>query len=155
MGKPSIEKIRTAVPLSQLPTVGDDPITVCNICGLEAEQLGLWREHDERDQPTKKLVFIGATPAHADCRKVMERHPRLYAEEYGRPGYFPTLCGGCVYREGWRCNHADLTTNGGQGLKVTLSGMNAILCGPKGCQSGLRAALKCDGRRHLSVVKEH
>jgi hypothetical protein len=155
MGKPNIATIRAAVPLSQLPTVGDDPIAVCNICGSESEQLALWREHDEYDKATKKLVFIGTTPAHAECRKTMEKHPRLYAEEPGMPGYFPQLCGPCVLRDGWRCRHRDLKANGGKGLKVQMTGFDAIFCGPSGCRSGLRAAVKCEGRRHLSVVKEH
>jgi hypothetical protein len=147
VAKPNVAAIRAAQPLSALPTCGADPITVCNICGKSCEQLALWREHDERDKPTKKLVFIGTSPEHADCRKVMEKHPRLYADDRGMPGYFPLLCGPCVHRQGWRCTHADLKANGGAGLKVSLAGVNAILCGPGGCRSGLREATACVGRK--------
>lgn len=143
MGKPDVRAIRAAVPLSASVSRRQ---FVC-ICGRSSDRLALWREHDERDMPipgNQALVFIAAD--HADCNKTMRKHPRLYAEQRGDPGSFPTLCGPCTYRQGLGCTHPDLKQNGGQGLLVNLRPTvphNAIVCPPP----SLRArACECAGR---------
>lgn len=145
--KPTATEIRAVPPLSAAPRCPRDPITACNVCGLPSVRLALWREHDEFDRPTKKVVFVDASDeAHAACRKALDDHPRLYARERGLPGYFPALCGSCTRRSGWRCTDPRLKANGGPGLRVSLSGLNAIFCGPGGCRSGLTDAVDCEGR---------
>lgn len=150
--KPTAAQIEAAVPLSTIAAIaatsaGVDPIQICNVCGKPSPRLALWREHDERDKPTKKLVFIDeGDDDHIECRKAMEAHPRLYAEDAGLPGFFPTLCGPCRHRDGWRCRHPKLKANGGPGLLVKLDGMNGIVCGRGGCRSGITGARECEGR---------
>ncbi|TAL29066.1 MAG: hypothetical protein EPN98_21735 [Phenylobacterium sp.] len=153
--KPGPAEIAAATPLTKALQRPADPMTACNVCGLDSAELRAWREHDERDQPIEgigALVFIGGD--HPDCIKVMEIHPRLYAEVRGMPGYFPALCGPCVSRSGLACSHPDLKANGGAGLYVTLSGFaaGAILCGRGGCRTMPTRATACVGQRKLKAV---
>lgn len=148
--KPTAAQIRAAVPLSTIAAValaGADPITACNVCGKPSPRLALWFEHDEYDRPTDTFIFVDeADDDHIDCREAIDKHPRLYAREVGLPGYFPTLCGPCRNRDGWRCRHPKLKANGGPGLRVSMDGMNAIVCGRGGCRSGITGARECEGR---------
>lgn len=146
--KPSSIAISAATPLTKYPARSHDPITDCNLCGQPSTLLGAWREHDERDVPFESpeaLVFIAAD--HPDCLKVMERHPRLYAEERGDPGHFPRLCGTCPRRSSLACTHPNLRANGGAGLFVVLDDRfrNAILCGRGGRVRPIQHALQCEG----------
>jgi len=160
MAKPSRVTIGAALPISRYPARGVDPIAVCNVCGEPSRELGVWREHDERDLPLAgdaHLVFIGRD--HAACQKAMEKHPRLYEEVRGAPGHFPRLCGDCVQRRGFACTDPRLTSNGGEWLTVTLSGFGVgmILCGVRGrrgCYTPLTHATKCEGRRTLALVHD-
>lgn len=141
--KPVPSQIRAAPPLSE--TLSRQAF-VC-ICGRPAERLRVWREHDDRDRPIEgdaALIFIGND--HEECIRRMEDHPRLYAEETGRPGLFPSLCGPCTYRAADRCTHPDLKANGGKGLLVTINGglpKNVIVCPPPQI---VRRAEACKGR---------
>ncbi len=147
MKKPAAAAIRAAVPLSRLPSAGRDPLHRCDVCGNPCEDLRAWRECDERDAPTLVLVFVGED--HVDCRKALDKHPRLYREETGAPGHFPALCGPCVHRRGLGCGHPDLKANGGQGLRVDLTDpMRGIVCmlGRDGPIRIPRRAMRCAGR---------
>ena len=152
MSKPNVAAIRKALPLSHQALRNYRPGTsfVCDICELEADPVLLlvWRECDERDRPipgTSALVFIASD--HKSCVAKMEKHPRLYEEVLGGPGHFPALCGPCAHRRGLACAHPGLTTNGGPGLAVGLSGLNAIVCARGGgCRVPLKRAEKCAGR---------
>ena len=156
MKKPSAAAIRAALPLSKLPTRGADPVLVCTVCGAAVDPSDLpstvWREHDERDLPIAgngALVFLGPGKAHARCRKALDDHPRLYAEETGQPGAFPALCGGCAHRSGDACRHPDAKANGGPGLVVRLGTPFAglIICSRGGgCHAPVANAVQCDGR---------
>lgn len=156
MKKPSASTIRNAEPLTARAArvgtaIGPDRMLACNVCALPSEELTVWREHDERDQPIEgngALVFIARD--HAACIKAMENHPRLYAEETGLPGNFPKLCGGCTYRVALECTHPKLKKNGGPGLNVQLSNAfgNVIICSRgHGCHRPLRHAMSCEGQR--------
>ncbi len=143
--KPPATAIRAAMQLSaQRP---EDPLSACNICGCASDDMGAWREHDERDQPIAGddyVVFIGKD--HSGCMKVMKKHPRLYAEEAGRPGHFPALCGPCRFRRDLGCTHPELKANGGPGLLVTIDQgfpKNVIICPPPRI---VRHARACKGR---------
>jgi hypothetical protein len=146
--KPNAAEIRRALPLSKYAGAsGPDRILRCNLCGGDSEDLRVWREHNERDNPTDVLVFVGAD--HEKCSKRLEDHPRLYREETGDPGHFPALCGPCVHREGHGCRHPDLKANGGGGLRVDLTDpMRGIVCmlGRNGPIRIPRRALRCAGR---------
>ena len=153
MKKPSAKTIAEAVPLTQRSECGIDPLAgQCQLCAADADAvlLGVWREHDEHDQPlagTDALLFIDR--GHVPCMAAMEAHPRLYAEETGRPGSFPEICGPCTHRQNLECDHPKLTKNGGTGLTVMLSGLPAIICygrGRGGCTTPLKRATKCEGR---------
>ena len=149
--KPNPAAIRAATPLTAARAL--DP-RACSVCGLTVDPDDLpceaWREHDERDRPISgngALVFIGPGDAHADCRAVLERHPRLYARDAGWPGAFPTLCGPCVHRDGLVCRHPDLFANGGEGLSVKLDSLNAhVNMGRRGCFWMPQHAHGCAGR---------
>lgn len=146
---PGVDAVRAVPALSLARARHPDPLASCNICDFASEHLGAWREHDEWDVPVQgaaALVYIGKD--HPKCIKVMESHPRLYAEDAGLPGSFPRLCGPCVLRKGLACTHQDLKANGGAGLKVSLTNAfgGAILCGPGGCRVALREAMGCDGQ---------
>ena len=152
MGKPKRETIRRALPLSDLSARGElEPILVCNICGERSAELGLWRECDEDDQPIARddvLVYIGGD--HPRCHKFMQDHPRLYIEERGGPGFFPRLCGPCIYRRGASCAHVDLKANGGAGLNVSFDNghfANAILCTRGSRTAIVHHAVECTGRQ--------
>lgn len=149
MTKPNVAAIRAAEPLSKAWTRGYEPNAGhCNLCRMPSADLTVWREHDERDKPIAgcvALVFIGRD--HAECLRRMNEHPRLYAEETGRPGHFPRLCGGCPWRRGWDCTHPKLKANGGPGLNVRLAGLapGAIICTRGGgCVRPLVRAMKCE-----------
>lgn len=150
--KPTLGDIRARLPISQYKARGTDPIRVCNLCGLAAEQLSAWREHDEHDRPLEgpgRLVFIGVGAEHGACREHLDKHPRLYAEVTGLPGTFPRLCGDCPNRKGFACSHPNLKANGGPGLKVELDNAwaaNAIICGRGGRIRPVHHALKCEGK---------
>jgi hypothetical protein len=162
--KPNRETILAAVPLSRHASRGRDPIKVCGVCGVEVDPQDLassvWREHDDIDRPiggNEALVFIGPSATHAACKKVLEKHPRLYAEVTGDPGCFPRLCGPCVHRDGLNCKHPNLAANGGPGLEVQLSGgfpPGTIVCTRRGMLQPVRNAVECAGRRTLKLVSE-
>jgi hypothetical protein len=137
--KPNPAAVRAAVPLSETLSF----LTYSCICGRPAEELGLWREHDEHDLPTESFVFIGND--HAACLKLMKDHPRLYAEEMGKPGMFP-ICGPCRHRRAHACRHPKLKANGGPGVLVQLRPLvppNVIICPPP---AGPKArATSCEG----------
>lgn len=162
--KPSAAAIFAELQLSERPERGEDAILVCNICGREVDPsdlpLTLWREHDEHDLPiagASALVFIGQGRDHASCRRVLEKHSRLYAEAQAQPGHFPSLCGPCVHRGGLACSHPDLKANGGAGLLITLDGLaSMIICSRgrrRGCDVPVRNAVRCAGRRTLRVLE--
>jgi hypothetical protein len=96
------------------------PLT-CQACGASfidgGERLGFWQEHDDQDQPER--IFVPLCQKCAD--RIIEPHPRLY-EKIDRnapmPGGMP-ICIDCRFRDGLRCTHADLVTNGGDGLRLT------------------------------------
>jgi hypothetical protein len=50
---------------------------------------------------------------------------------------------------GVACRHPKAKANGGAGLRVSLSGLNAIVCGHGGCHTPLKEALDCEGQ-HLA-----
>lgn len=154
MSKPNVDAIRAALPLTRRHTRGDDPLAQCNICGQPSERLEAWREHNERDLPIEgpgALVFLGGD--HPECRKALDEHPRLYDQRTGDPGTFPLLCGPCTLRRGLGCAHADLRSNGGAGLNVSLDGYAIrVHIRGRGCQTLLRSAVRCVGRRTLSLV---
>ncbi len=156
MKKPSASAIRAAVPLTQRPERGADPILVCSVCGRDVDPKDLpsevWREHDERDKPiagTDALIFLGQEKAHEACKKLLGAHPRLYSHEMGAPGHFPLLCGPCVHRKGLECTHRDLKANGGAGLKVnttTWPPFTIICIRGVGCTKPIATARECAGR---------
>lgn len=155
MKKPTAAAIRSAVPLTTIARgLGVDPLFVCGVCGLTVDPadlpLTVWREHDERDKPiagTGAIVFLGAGTAHAACKKRLDDHPRLYAEEAGAPGHFPGLCESCTNRRGLACSHPDLKANGGEGLRVSLNAFAAIVCvRGGGCHKPIAHAVRCAGR---------
>lgn len=154
MPKPNKTTIREAVPLSRHPLAPADRLSGCGVCGKPCDELTVWREHDERDRPiaaTGALVFLGIGSEHEACRKALNDHPRLYAEEMGDPGYFGTLCGPCGFRRAFTCTHPDLKANGGKGLLVEEGGpgvtfRNAILCGRRGRVHLRTYAIACKGR---------
>jgi hypothetical protein len=150
MKKPAPTAIRAAMALSaQRPP---DPLSCCNLCGKPSEWLGVWREHGEHDEPLpgdQFLVYIAKD--HADCMRRMEKHPRLYARVFGRPGQFPLLCGPCVHRDGMGCLHPDQTSMGGTGLLVTPDiGFNVIICSRGSREKLVRTAVACKGRQCAS-----
>jgi len=154
MKKPDVAAIRAAVPLSRRPERGQDPIRVCNVCGVAVDPkdlyLTVWREHDEADRPIAgdgALIFLGSGTVHEACRKTLEAHPRLYAEVSGTPGNFPWLCGPCVHRQERRCTHPSTKANGGAGIAITLSGLNGIICTRgRGCITPTKNAVACAER---------
>lgn len=143
-------KILAAEPLVSLDFQGD--LTRCNICGDPSGELGVWRAHDENDRPIESqgaLAFIGKD--HPECLRRLDQHPRLYAEETGKPGHLPRLCGDCRHRSGFDCSHAKLKKNGGSGLYITLSGAGialrraGVMC-MKGGRVGPNHAEACEGK---------
>ena len=155
--KPGPSQIAAAEPLSALAARLADPLAACNVCGEPAVELAAWREHDERDVPVDgagALVFIARD--HPECVRAMERHPRLYSEEAGRPGTFPRLCGDCPRRTGRACSHPNLRANGGAGLFVELDDRlrGAILCGGRGRRiRPVNHALACEGHPTKVAVR--
>lgn len=148
MGKPSPLQICLAEPLSASPHRVPDVMALCHICGVAVRELRLFRECDERDTPIPGdafLVFVGAE--HAECQRKLREHPRLYVEQRGDPGRFPRLCGPCVHREGLRCTNAKLRANGGQGLRVGLSGLGAVVVCIRGGARPVAHALDCEGQQ--------
>jgi len=149
--KPKLNVIRDAVPLSASARHGRDPDFACDVCHAPAEQLEVWREHDEHDRPipgTDALVYLGE--GHPLCRIKLDDHPRLYAEVRGEPGSFPRLCGPCEHRDGLLCRHPDLKVNGGGGLMVHLNNgifAHVHICGAHGRIRPLHSAIRCAGRR--------
>lgn len=145
-------EIAAATPLSRWPKRPIDPMAGCNVCGEPAEELAAFLEHGAGDKPPPEdqrhaaLVFIGR--GHRACMKVLEAHPRLYAEVRGDPGHFPLLCGPCQNRDGMACKHPDLRANGGAGLSVSLSDplRGAIICGSRGRITVVNRAMSCKGR---------
>jgi hypothetical protein len=156
MKKPNVSEIMAALPLSEVPERGPDPILCCNVCGLGSGDLTAWQEHDERDQQlagAQFTVFIGRD--HPKCIRAMKRHPRLYAEVRGNPGTFPKLCGDCKMRNGTKCAHLDLKKNGGAGMIVKHQSLfaGAIVCiRGKGCHKPIGVAFECEGRTLLAEV---
>ncbi len=161
MTKPNPAAIRAAVPLSAR-NHPRDAIAFCTVCARAVDPADLpsavWREHDEADRPIpgrEALIFLGAGRDHAKCRRELDAHPRLYAEEEGRPGYFPELCGPCKHRDGLACRHPDLKANGGEGLGVTMGGPRVhISCRPRSQSHWtVRRPVKCAGRTTLALVR--
>ena len=151
MKKPSVREIRESVGLAG---AGGD-VTVCAIClrTVDASDLPgtIWREHDEEDRPIAgddALVHIGSGKEHAACRKAIDDHPRLYAEETGAPGLFPWLCGTCPQRSLRSCTDPRTRANGGDGLRVELADplRGAIICGRGGRIRTAQRAVKCEGK---------
>jgi len=149
--KPLSIAIRRSKPLSIVP-LSADRMAVCNVCGKPAEQLEVWRAHDERDARIPgdaAILFLGAGEAHKDCHRKLDAHVRLFAEEDGVAGYLPRLCGPCTFRTGLRCTHPSAKANGGPGLHLEREPNFAIVCfgrGRGGCQRSLRPALTCAER---------
>lgn len=89
---------------------------LCQSCGGGGD-VARWREHDESDRPEDRVVVLCRRCA----RKVIEPHPRLYAEmQPGEP--LPgtmSCCVACAHRDELRCRHGDLMANGGAGLKLS------------------------------------
>ena len=93
---------------------------VCQSCGEMNRALLLWREHDDKDIPTRTVVCL--------CEKcsdqIIEPHPRLYsgiAPNTPEPGAMPHLCLSCSRRHGLDCTHAKLKANGGKGLAIIMN----------------------------------
>jgi hypothetical protein len=151
MKKPSPSAIRAQLPLTARQQL-DDLMSACNVCGRPSARLEAWREHDEHDHPRPELgaiVFLGAD--HRECHRILEEHPRLYAEIVGRPGHFPLLCGPCDHRRGLMCGHPRSTLNGGPGLGVRQAvapGFAGVVCirVRGGNMRPLRPAFECAGR---------
>jgi hypothetical protein len=154
--KPSPSAIRAALPLTSIAVSKvTDRLFVCGVCGVAVDPddlpLTVWREHDEHDRPipgNQAIVFLGPGSAHAACRKALDGHPRLYTEESGGPGHFPSLCGPCVHRDAIECRHPDKMASGGPGLAIHMQQLAAIVCSRGGgCHSPVQHAVRCDGRQ--------
>jgi len=150
------EAIRTSSPLS-IVSLTSDRMACCNVCGGPSEVLEVWRAHDERDQPiagNHALVFLGAGDSHKACHAKLDAHPRAFAEEEGRVGHLPRLCGPCTFRRGLACAHPDSKANGGAGLEIRVAAMSGVVCfgkGRGGCKRILQPALECVGRTLANV----
>ena len=127
----------------------------CQLCGRTVDdtvKIGFWQECDERDRPiSDAVILVCKDPA---CHHAIEKHPRLYIEaDYfgsitGGPGWWQIICDDCDYRRGTRCTHPDLKANGGEGLKVKMSGPSGFICGrPGGCQRMRPSAYQCTGKK--------
>jgi len=121
--KPTPADVRAAVPLTARRPA--DPVGICNLCLRPSTELRVWREATEFDRPIEgdgALVFVGWDIEHHQCREDLNKHP-----------HFPVFCGPCAQRDGFRCRHPDLKTNGGQGLLIKLTPLvprGVILCPP-------------------------
>lgn len=90
----------------------------CQGCGSPCD-LALWQEHDDADRPERIVVLL----CQACSKRVIDRHPRLYAELVRNqpwPGAMG-VCARCRFRERLRCTHPDAKANGGTGVKLTLA----------------------------------
>jgi len=125
----------------------------CQLCGKTHDDicmLVMWRECDEHDQPEDRWLI---TCSNGECRKRIQKHPRLYIMvpwAAGGPGRFQLLCGNCPHREGWECKHPSLKANGGEGLEVKFSNPlgTGWICGDDGCrriEDIMGPATSCEG----------
>lgn len=145
-------EIAAATPLSRSMMCPSDRLAGCNVCGKPAEEFDLYLEHGAGDLPPPEdqrraaLVYLGRD--HRDCLKVLEAHPRLYAQVRGDPGHFPLLCGPCQNRREMSCTHPDLKANGGAGLNVSLLDplRGVIACNSRGRIKVVHTAMNCVGR---------
>ncbi len=95
----------------------------CQSCGVEIDTSdgiagARWREHDDTDKPDPIVVVL----CRACSGRLIKPHPRLY-ERLDPNAPWPgcmALCVTCRHRDGVRCTHPDLTSNGGTGLLLTL-----------------------------------
>lgn len=90
----------------------------CQRCGNRDEHNHPWRwlEHDHRDRPTTKVVFL----CRACSDEIIERHPRLYRRlDHWEPlpGSMPVCCG-CIHNKGATCTNPDALINGGKGIAL-------------------------------------
>jgi hypothetical protein len=144
-------RIRSSPKLSIVPLTGDR-MRVCNVCGKETTELGVWRAHDEYDRPirgSEALVFLGVGEEHKACHAKLDAHPRLFAEVAGLPGHFGLLCGPCVHRKDLRCTNPASKSNGGPGLLIEADPMSGIVCMGRvrgGCHAILQRVRTCAGR---------
>lgn len=127
---------------------------VCQLCGhtnpRDIVEFRMWNECDEHDvpEPGNYLVIC----AKGKCNQILDDHPRLYVEVpwgQGGPGAFMLLCGDCTFRSGYKCTHADLKANGGDGLEVKFSNILPIrVCFTDGTSQymGRNPAHSCAGR---------
>lgn len=154
--KPSRAAIRRS-PMSPGPDNLRGNITRCNVCGEESwGDLLLWRACDEFDRPIPgygAIVFIDY--GHPRCEQAMQGHPRLFEQETGTPGSFPSLCRDCVYREGLECEHPNLKSNGGSGLEVhtRVGDTGMFICGEDGAVKITQRALRCVGFSYVRPVR--
>ena len=123
----------------------------CQLCGKPGAFM--LYECDDDDEPERDRVLV--TCGRKSCRKEISAHPRLYVDlGLGYPGHFPKLCPPCKLRDGVKCTHPDLKTNGGGGLMISVSGYQGHVCGrgSGGCRELPRTAEKCAGRQLLQLV---
>lgn len=107
---------------------------LCQSCS-SGEDLEHWREHDERDRPTRDIVTL--------CRpcadRIVEPHPRLYDRI---PRNAPiagimTLCRPCVFGSCNLCTSPEAKANGGPGIEIV--GPHPITMFVDGTRNGRRA----------------
>ena len=113
----------------------NDTFKRCQLCGHESDDICEFRFFQECDENDNKEPYnILITCNQHMCFQKIEQHERLYVElawSNGEPGHFSLLCGDCSYRDGVRCTHPDLKTNGGKGLLLAMANdpiHRAVVC---------------------------
>lgn len=119
--------IRLDIPLTeQAKALREDTFAFCQLCGDEKEDIcdiRIWEEGiqvGKEWQRTGKFVVVGRQC----CQRYIDDSEICYwmiQWGKGKPGYFVLTCGNCSFRNGFTCNHPDLTKNGGSGLEVKIS----------------------------------
>lgn len=149
MKKPCRQRIRLTRPLTEPRVFALSP-HVCVFCERAPDPTlphEVWREHDENDRPIPGAAALVSICRSKECAKLLAAHPRLYSPA-NAPGAFPLLCYGCDHQRALGCNHPKLKANGGEGLVITLHGINALIKMKGGCVPMPKTATKCEGRAH-------
>lgn len=112
-----------------------DTFCRCQLCGYESDDIcefRFWQECDEEDQREPYNILI--TCKQDECFQKIDQHERLYVQlawSNGEPGHLSLLCGECMHRDGVRCSHPDLKSNGGKGLLLAMANdpiHHAVIC---------------------------